>query len=224
MDSNTSVSRIHPLVAAAAVSVILVSLVGVAAITGLLPDSHSNAAPTAALSAPDTKATQDTNPANELADKAPSKEDNSAPAKPVASVTQKPASTSRPAKTSQAQRIAQAAPVAPPVCNSCGRVESVLAVRGEAPGSGVGAVAGGVVGGLLGNQVGGGSGRTLATVAGAVGGGFAGNAIEKRMKTTYQVRVRMDNGAIRNFPYNNQPNWQAGDRIRVVDGYLTARG
>jgi uncharacterized protein YcfJ len=37
-----------------------------------------------------------------------------------------------------------------------------------------------VVGGLLGNQVGGGNGKTLATIAGAVGGGFLGNEIAKR--------------------------------------------
>lgn len=42
-------------------------------------------------------------------------------------------------------------------------------------GTGVGAVAGG----LIGNQVGGGKGKTLATVAGAVGGGYAGNQIQK---------------------------------------------
>lgn len=42
-------------------------------------------------------------------------------------------------------------------------------------GTGVGAVAGG----LLGHQVGGGKGKTLATVAGAVGGGYAGNQIQK---------------------------------------------
>jgi uncharacterized protein YcfJ len=37
-----------------------------------------------------------------------------------------------------------------------------------------------VVGGLLGNQVGGGKGKTLATIAGAVGGGYLGNEIAKR--------------------------------------------
>ena len=39
---------------------------------------------------------------------------------------------------------------------------------------------GAVVGGLLGTQVGGGNGRTLATIAGAVGGGYLGNEIAKR--------------------------------------------
>jgi len=85
-----------------------------------------------------------------------------------------------------------------------------------------GTVAGAVIGGLLGNQVGSGNGRTLATIAGAVGGGYAGNEVEKRTRTatTYQVRVRMENGQVRNFPYNNPPNWRQGDRVRVVDGSL----
>lgn len=37
--------RLHPLIAAAAVSVILVSLTGIAAMTGLLPNSHSTITP-----------------------------------------------------------------------------------------------------------------------------------------------------------------------------------
>ena len=42
-------------------------------------------------------------------------------------------------------------------------------------GTGIGAVAGG----LLGNQVGGGKGKTLATVGGAVAGGVVGNHVQK---------------------------------------------
>lgn len=42
--------RIHPLVATAAVAVTLVSLVGVAAITGVLPNSHGTTAPVVAAS------------------------------------------------------------------------------------------------------------------------------------------------------------------------------
>ena len=45
-----------------------------------------------------------------------------------------------------------------------------------------GTAAGAVVGGLLGNQVGGGSGKKLATVAGAVGGGFAGREVQGRIE------------------------------------------
>jgi uncharacterized protein YcfJ len=39
-----------------------------------------------------------------------------------------------------------------------------------------------VVGGLLGHEVGGGTGKVLATVAGAAAGGYAGNKIEQRVQ------------------------------------------
>jgi uncharacterized protein YcfJ len=45
-------------------------------------------------------------------------------------------------------------------------------------GTGIGAV----VGGLLGHEVGGGSGKVLATVAGAAAGGYAGNKIEEKVQ------------------------------------------
>ena len=46
----------------------------------------------------------------------------------------------------------------------------------------IGTVAGAVVGGVLGHQIGGGTGRDLATVAGAAGGGYAGNRIQKSLQ------------------------------------------
>ena len=46
----------------------------------------------------------------------------------------------------------------------------------------IGSVAGAVVGGVLGHQIGGGTGRDLATVAGAAGGGYAGNRIQKNLQ------------------------------------------
>lgn len=50
-----------------------------------------------------------------------------------------------------------------------------------------GTVAGAVLGGVIGHQIGGGSGRDIATVAGAAAGGYGGNRIEKHMqdKNTY---------------------------------------
>lgn len=45
-----------------------------------------------------------------------------------------------------------------------------------------GTVTGVVIGGALGSLVGGGSGKTVATVAGAAGGGYAGNQIQKNMQ------------------------------------------
>ncbi|MCY1534461.1 hypothetical protein D9M68_698340 [compost metagenome] len=47
-----------------------------------------------------------------------------------------------------------------------------------------GTVLGAVAGGLLGNQVGGGTGKKIATVAGAVGGGYAGNKVQEHMQSS----------------------------------------
>ena len=92
-------------------------------------------------------------------------------------------------------------PAAPakPVCINCGTVTAVTAVQREGEGSGLGVVAGGVLGALVGNQIGGGSGKTAATVLGAVGGGWAGNTVEKKMKkeTVYQIQLRMEDGRTR---------------------------
>ncbi|QDZ27366.1 glycine zipper 2TM domain-containing protein [Noviherbaspirillum sp. UKPF54] len=227
MENNTTTKRMHPLVAGAAISVILVSLTGVAAITGLLPKSHSTNSPepVAAAAAPAVGA-------NTLAAVAPgsaepslpaSKPDDGDGAKPVPapqrSSVQRAHSQPRHARTSEP--VAQA----PAICSSCGRVESVQALHQQAKPSGVGVVAGAVLGGVLGNQVGGGNGRALATVAGAVGGGYAGNEIEKRSRatTSYEVRVRMEDGSVRSFPYAQQPGWSVGDRVRVVNGHLAER-
>lgn len=61
-----------------------------------------------------------------------------------------------------------------------------------------GTVLGAVAGGLLGNQVGGGTGKKIATVAGAVGGGYAGNKVQEHMQngdtyTTTQTRCNTVN-------------------------------
>ncbi|KAF1056878.1 MAG: hypothetical protein GAK44_00042 [Pseudomonas delhiensis] len=45
-----------------------------------------------------------------------------------------------------------------------------------------GTAIGAIAGGLLGNQIGGGKGKTLATVAGALGGGYAGNKVQEGMQ------------------------------------------
>jgi outer membrane lipoprotein SlyB len=78
------------------------------------------------------------------------------------------------------------------------------------------------VGGLLGNQVGSGSGRTAATVAGAVGGALAGREIERNAnaRQRYEVVVRYANGATQTIPYENNPGFRVGDRVKVSDGVL----
>jgi outer membrane lipoprotein SlyB len=108
-------------------------------------------------------------------------------------------------------------------CANCGTVVSTHTYeRAAEHGSGLGIATGAVVGGLLGNHVGGGNGRSLATVAGAVGGGYAGNEIEKRSRTTTmtEVRVRMSNGAVRTFTESGGNHRRAGQHVRVENGRL----
>jgi len=100
-----------------------------------------------------------------------------------------------------------------------------------------GTAIGAVAGGLLGSQIGGGTGRTLATVGGVAAGGYAGNQVQKNMqekdtvsrterrcKTVqeshtqtigYDVRYRLgkEEGLVR---MDHQP----GPRIPVKDGQL----
>jgi outer membrane lipoprotein SlyB len=127
--------------------------------------------------------------------------------------------------------IAQAppSPTPRPICVQCGTVESATPIMRAAPASGVGVVAGGAVGAVLGNQVGGGSGKTAATILGAVGGGWAGNEIEKRMKkeTVYEVKVRMENDSTRTFelagPVSTGSKVMAeGNSLRLADGSLVS--
>lgn len=105
-------------------------------------------------------------------------------------------------------------------CPSCGVVDSVTEVKRDGDAQGVGAVAGGVLGGLIGSQIGGGNGKRAATVVGAIGGGIAGHQVEKKMRaeTSYDVRVRMDDGSWRTIN-QNQPA-SVGARVSVEDGML----
>lgn len=109
-----------------------------------------------------------------------------------------------------------------------GYVESVETVVPERRDSmGVGAIGGAIAGGVLGSQVGGGSGRTAATVGGAVLGGVAGHQVEKRMReneaaagVVYHFRVRMDDGSYQTFKKETHHNIRAGDRVRVEQGNI----
>jgi outer membrane lipoprotein SlyB len=217
--SAQSQKRIHPLVATAAIAVTIVSLAGAAAITGLLPSSHSSDGP--AGTSADASATPNKLASN-LAPVVPAPEP--APAAPVVRHDAAPV-----AHVHTAPRLAQPMGTVhtAAICSTCGQVESVQAIEHKPEQtSGLGVAAGAVLGGLLGHQVGGGNGKTLATVAGAVGGGLAGNAVESRTRTTttYQVHVRMEDGSVRNFPYSAAPGFGAGDHVKVVNGQLTARG
>jgi len=157
---------------------------------------------------------------------------SAAPTSPAVDIGEKPAAPAPRAspapKPVHVQRGTVKAPEASPqraasVCANCGRVEAVEAVQQKGEGSGLGVVGGAVVGGLLGNQVGGGSGKSVATVLGAVGGGVAGNEVEKRARatTTYQVRVRMDDGSLRTVTQGTAPT--LGQKVTVEGSTLRAR-
>ena len=101
-----------------------------------------------------------------------------------------------------------------------------------------GTAIGAVAGGLLGHQVGGGKGKTLATVAGAVAGGYAGKKIqenrqeakvtsttERKCETVndsstkvvgYNVRYEY-NGVTRTTRMDHDP----GDRVQVQEGVVS---
>lgn len=156
MNTMQTSNRIHPLIATAAVSVTLVSLLGMAAITGVLPNSHSSIA-----NATPATTVQVAAPAAHVLEQ-----------KPLARrrTESLPVRTEQPVKKlAQAEPAQQTAPVpAAP--------QPAPVAKNSPVGIGVGAV----IGGLLGSQVGGGNGKTLATIAGAVGGGYIGNEVAKK--------------------------------------------
>ncbi len=113
---------------------------------------------------------------------------------------------------------------ASPVCRECGTVSSIREIDKPGQASGVGAVTGAVVGGVLGRAIGGRDNRTAGTVVGAVGGVLAGHHIEKHARSgkTWEIGVRFDDGSSRMFTQDAHPSWNAGARVRLVNGALSA--
>jgi uncharacterized protein YcfJ len=175
MESIKTASRIHPLMAAAAVSVVIVSLAATAAITGLLPTSHG--APAPALSAIPAAPLTQVDAAQPQYAAAPQQY---APAQPYAAEPE-------PMPVQRAPVVKHAAPHHKVVHhhtqvarndyqqNYSAPVQQQAAAPAQPNYVGIGV--GAVVGGLLGHQGGGGNGKKLATVAGVIGGGMLGNQI-----------------------------------------------
>ncbi len=194
-------SRVSPIIAIAAVSVIIFSAVGIGVMAGVIPSSFSKG----------------TDPAAPM------------PAVPHSDV-QRPQANAQPSagntRSTQANPTRVAAidvpQSAPQICADCGKVTTVQMIQQEGEGTGLGAVAGGVVGGVLGNQIGRGTGRKIATVAGAAGGAYVGHQAEKSMKSTtrWDVAVRMESGDTRMFSFDHEPIVRVGDYVKVRDGQL----
>jgi Glycine zipper 2TM domain len=163
MNIAEQTKRIHPLVALAAGAVTIFSLVGIAAITGILPSSHSSSSDgnrddlqSSAPFAPGQGSAErwdDGHPAGKTLQHRAGNQTQAA-SNHEASGNSAPHNPAAPPNAPVAHKAAQNSPV----------------------GIGVGAV----VGGVLGNQVGSGDGKTLATILGAVGGGYLGNEIAKK--------------------------------------------
>lgn len=248
MEANTK-SKLHPLTAIAAVSVTLFSLVGVGAITGLIPTSHSQntqsqaavttaePAKTLAAAEPATTTTVTTTTMSEAKPVAKPVVHNAAvkhvkPAEKLASADQLPANPSYPyppapvAQNYPPPNMAPPPNAAPPkpICRDCGVIESVREVEKTGQPTGSGAAIGGIAGGVLGNQAGRGNGRTVMTVLGAIGGAVAGHEIEKNTHKvkSYEINVRFDDGTTRLITQDTPPVWRSGDRVRVQDGAITA--
>lgn len=102
------------------------------------------------------------------------------------------------------------------VCADCGKVTSVHMTEQAGEGGALGVVAGGVAGALLGHQVGGGTGRDLATVAGAAGGAYAGNKAQEKLtaKKVWSVAVQYENGQQAQFTFDKDPGMVAGDKVK----------
>ncbi len=79
-------------------------------------------------------------------------------------------------------------------------------------------IAGGLIGGGLGSLVGGGSGRTAATILGALGGGYIGHNIQQsQTHVVYEISVKYDNGTWGTIRQISSPPFRIGDRVLVTD-------
>lgn len=103
-----------------------------------------------------------------------------------------------------------------------GTVESVRKVHVEGDNqwaTGVSTAGGGVVGGVLGSLIGGGTGRTLATVGGAVLGtavGYGGSKLATGQEG-YEITVRMDDGETIAVTQGTDISFAQGQKVRVLN-------
>ena len=75
------------------------------------------------------------------------------------------------------------------------------------------------------NAVGGGSGRTAATILGGVAGAAVGNSIARNQQgvTTapgYRITMQSDQGVVRTYEVPATGDLRVGDRVRVENGVI----
>jgi len=153
-------------------------------------------------------------------------QDRAAAAEREAAAAKKRAAAAERQAASTASTYTEARPASTPapaaVCQDCGTISAITAVKVKGQGTGMGAVAGAIAGIAAGNQVGDGKGTDVAKVVGAIGGAYAGNQAEKyiRAENVFDVTVRMDNGSTRTVRVGDASSVSNGTRVRVVGSNL----
>jgi uncharacterized protein YcfJ len=113
------------------------------------------------------------------------------------------------------------------LCANCVLVTAQRSEERKGKASGLGAVGGAVLGGLLGNQVGGGTGKKIATVGGAVGGAMVGNELEKNRNAhkVWITTVQHKDGSSQVVESSSDPQLKVGD-VALLDaqGHLSKQG
>jgi len=181
-------NKTHPVLIAAGIAVLVFSMLGAAALMGVLPTASTKPAEVGVL-----------------------------PQSGGTAVAQRsaPAPTAQPARPAPAPAKAAAAPCA--TCGVIESVREVQ-VKGESSGIGAvaGGVAGGLVGNQFGSggtrallTIGGAAG-------GAFAGDAIERNVKKR--TAWRVTVRLDDGTVLTLSQKTQPPFGVGERVRIVDG------
>jgi outer membrane lipoprotein SlyB len=191
--ANIMIQRIHPLVATAAVAVILLSMTGIAAMMGWLPTSSANKAEA------DLRVEETRTPT------------------PKASVIANNSKSS--AASTQAKTPSPVATCAQ--CGKVEGVRSVTRA-GDTNGIGVaaGAIIGGLLGNQVGGGDGRTLATIAGAVGGGYTGNEVEK--HSRQTTSQVVDVRMDNGSLHTYAQTSQ-NFYTGELVRVNNGKLERR-
>jgi outer membrane lipoprotein SlyB len=222
---------LRPLIIGAAASVIVASGLGIAAVSGLIPQSRGQS--TAASAEKIANAQERIEQADRRAERAERrievlKEELEAPKpapKPRPVRTAKPAAT--PAATPQSAPVVVAQSTPAPVYEPkpvqkpgvVGTIVSVKEVEQKGDGTGIGAAGGAVAGAVLGHQIG---NNRVGTILGGVGGAVLGHQVEKKVRATkhWETTVRLDDGSTQTVSSESQPAYREGERVRLNEGAL----
>jgi len=219
--TQTPGARPHPLVIAAAVSIIALSAVGIATLLNNRSEAQPSNAPAVAMASPAAATPADAAASQQGVAPPPPGFDNTAP---VPAAPETPAAQFAPAVGAPGAAPIPAPIAQAPACADCATVEAIrpIEVRGQT--TGLGAVGGGLAGGLIGHSIGAGRGNVALTILGVAGGAVAGNAIEKnaRSRTEYQLVLRYPSGHERYFTHVQPWPYNVGDTVRIVNGRVVA--